>query len=231
MQATLFAPSREETKADDRRGALGFRQRLLSVLGDGRDWEYTGDCNERQHADGKCSCGHLGLRFEFMLRNKLTGNTCIVGSSCVETYAETCPDMVNAIRADVERLDHEAAERKRAARELTQGMAIQEALAEFDRVAWELDRRMATGAEPYTVRDAFGRDNVYFRQVRRTTWAIYKSRFTPCHAAQRLANFTDGQHWPERWKQYKSKPAFIRAIKAQTEYVQRLGAGKVWEGS
>ena len=60
---TSFLTSPAQNAAYRIEGRLSHRQRLAARLGDGRDWEYTGECTELEHATGKCTCGHIGLRF------------------------------------------------------------------------------------------------------------------------------------------------------------------------
>lgn len=228
-QTTLFERSAEDTALSTANNRHGYAANLAAVLGDGADWEYRGDCNERQYADGKCACGHAGIRFEFMIHHKTENRSVIVGSSCINSYSAINPDMVNAIAADVERLERAAAERLKAAKAAAQETEIQQALDEYDAIAWELDRRLSEGAESYPYRRG-GEQVTGYVQRRRVKRELYFNWSNPSTAATRWHDRQLGQRHPtSRWKQYKLKSAFLRAIRAEIERVKVLADGRIWE--
>lgn len=230
MQSLLFEAGPEQRAADAVTRRSSYLARLSFELGDGRDWEYTGECNERRYADGKCTCGHAGIKFEFLIRNKRTHSTRIVGSTCIEQFGQANPALVAEIKAAVVVLERRAAERLKAAKELARSQEVQAALAEFDALAWELDRILATGAEAYTWNGYSGKEpQTGYRDRRRVSREIYLAWGTPARAAYRVADYADGKPYPNAWKPYKSKAAFLTAIRRTTADLRRWLAGRIWE--
>lgn len=217
MQELLFRESAAEREASAQGAKLSHLERLRDRLGDGRDWDFTGEVTELPHATGTCSCGHSGLKFLFLLRNRKTADTAIVGSTCIEHYAEANPDMVKGIRAAVDQIEAQAAEQKRKARELAQEAEVQALLAECREVTQQLCRIVAEGAERSTCRDYFGNEQVCYRQTKRVNSELYRARFEPSACAMRLESWVDC-----RWRQYKSKAAFKTAIRKEIAEVKRL---------
>jgi len=127
------------TTATQARNRCHYAERLAAALGDGSRWEYRGDCCELPRAEGRCSCGHHGLRYLFTLHNIDDGRTAIVGSSCVFSYATITPATLDAIRADADRLEAAAADRARAAREAARQADVAAAVAEWSAVEYAVD--------------------------------------------------------------------------------------------
>lgn len=217
---TLFDITKEQRQSEavERRGA--HNAALVKALGDGRDWEYTGDYQELPQATGVCACGHIGLRHLFMIRNTKNGNTAIVGSSCIETFQSANPEMVERIRAEVAELHAKSEDRKRAARELTREREIQAALDEFDAVAWELDTKLAPYVTTFTYKCPDGSPAIGYSQTKRVGYTLWRYWHGCAIAAERVANRQPGARYPHRWKQYKSKPAFLKHIRAEIDRVK-----------
>ncbi len=127
------------TTATQARNRCHYAERLAAALGDGSRWEYRGDCCELPRAEGRCSCGHHGLRYLFTLHNIDDGRTAIVGSSCVFSYASITPATLDAIRADADRLEAAAADRARAARDAARQADVAAAVAELSAVQYAID--------------------------------------------------------------------------------------------
>ena len=127
------------TTATQARNRCHYAERLAAALGDGSRWEYRGECAELPRATGRCSCGHHGLRYLFNLHNLDDGRTAIVGSVCVTQYAGMTPDVLEAIRADADRLEAAAADRARAARDTARQADVAAAVAELSAVEYAVD--------------------------------------------------------------------------------------------
>lgn len=225
----MLSPSAEETKADTARGKLEYSKRLVAALGDGRDWEYAGQCTDLQRPVGKCCCGHEGIRYEFMIRNTKTGSLNIVGSSCINHFSDVNPALVASITAALDQLESAAAERKAAARKLTQEAEVQAELTKLSELSWKLDTILATGAESFTYRDWTGKQQIGFRQVRRVTREVFFGWHDCGIAAKRIHDRTEGKQYPFRFKQYKQIGAFLRAIRKDIAAIENLLTGRIWE--
>lgn len=127
------------TTATQARNRCHYAERLAAALGDGSRWEYRGDCCELPRPDGRCSCGHHGLKYLFTLHNIDDGRQATVGSVCVFTYAGITPETVEALRADAERLEAAAAERTKAAREAARQADVAAAVAEWSALEYAID--------------------------------------------------------------------------------------------
>lgn len=125
--------------ATQARNRCHYAERLAAALGDGSRWEYRGECCELPRPDGRCSCGHHGLKYLFTLHNVDDGRTAIVGSSCVFSYASITPATLDAIREDADRLEAAAAERSRVAREAAKADAVRAAIAEWSATEYAID--------------------------------------------------------------------------------------------
>jgi hypothetical protein len=226
-QQTLFA----KPPAGERLAGQAYHARMLVTrLGNGADWEYTGDCMEDATCSGTCACRHTGLRWQFIIRNPKTGDTAIVGSRCILTFQNVNPDMVARIQADADRLEREAAERLKAARELAAQAEVEAAIGRFDMFAWELAHRLAQGAEPYTYKSYDGTPEIGYKAIRRVAGELWRAGWTPDHCARVIAGATPGDpgRYPKRWKAYKSRSAFLKHIAQETEFVERWANSPVW---
>jgi hypothetical protein len=127
------------TTATQARNRCHYAERLAAALGDGSRWEYRDECCELPRADGRCSCGHHGLRYLFTIHNIDNGRTAIVGSVCVFNYASITPATLAAIRAAADRLETAAADRARAARAAARQADVAAAVAEWSAVEYAVD--------------------------------------------------------------------------------------------
>lgn len=106
----------------------GYAARLAAALGNGADWEFTGQVTCLQFPTGVCACGHNGLKYLFFIQHRTTGASLAVGSSCIETYQDINPEMVGAIQSKLAELRADHAETIRKAKE-SAGAAEVQALA------------------------------------------------------------------------------------------------------
>lgn len=125
--------------ATQARNRASYAERLAAALGDGSRWEYRGDCCKLPRPNGRCSCGHHGLKYLFTLHNLDDNRTAIVGSVCVCTYAGITPETVAALQADAERLEAAAAQRARSARETAKRAEVEAAVAEWSAIEYAID--------------------------------------------------------------------------------------------
>lgn len=224
--SVLFRESAAERDAAIIGNRHGHRARLMARLGDGRNWEFTGDVCELPHATGVCSCGHTGLKYLFQLRNTATGDTAVVGSSCIEVYSEANPELVASVGAAMEAKLAEAAERRKAAKAAAQQREVTEALAKLTALAYRLDEKLAVAAREFTYRDYFGNDCKGFTATRRVSYRVWREWHTADIAAMRLANRQEV--YPFRWRQYTRPSAFLKAINVEIAKVESLLAGELW---
>jgi hypothetical protein len=127
------------TTATQARNRCHYARRLSAALGDGSRWEFRGECTELPRADGRCACGHHGLRYLFTLHHKDDGRTAIVGTVCVTQYAGITPATLAAVEAAADRLEAAAADRARAAREAARADAVAAAMAELTAAHYAID--------------------------------------------------------------------------------------------
>ena len=95
-----FEISAETNKRWKLEATEGHYKALLAKLGNGADWEYRGECTEDPRCGGRCSCGHIGLRYLFTIRHKETGRPAIVGSTCIGHFRSVNEKMVAGIEAE-----------------------------------------------------------------------------------------------------------------------------------
>jgi len=222
VQQTLF----EQSTAGERFRRSEYHARnLVTRLGNGADWHFTGNVSEDPRCTGVCACKHEGLRYLFQLRNPTTGDTCFVGSRCSETFSGVNPGMVEAVQRAAERLEREAAERLKAAPELAQTREIEAALDAYDIAAWDLARRLAPHVTEFAYRHYDGSPAIGYRSTRRVRRDLWEAGWTPDRCAISLAERVDGSRFPKRWKAYKSKAAFLKHIKAETAMIETLSQG------
>jgi len=198
------------TDGDRKDGQAAYLERLMAKLGDGRDWEYRGECGEDGQCGGVCSCGHTGLRWLFQIHHRTTGARAIVGSTCISHFELANPELVGAIRADADRLMAEARDRERAAAELTRQNKVQVLLAEWNRGLWALDAELVRG-------DESGGGSRNWSGQRRVSYEAYRQSLTPSVAKRRL--FGDDRRrvcWRCGSEQLEQVPDVAR------EYVCRL---------
>jgi len=153
MIQTAFDWHTDDTRAGRAQGRAAYHRALASVLGNGADWEYRGECLDNGKPVGKCSCGHPGIRFEFLLRHKSGQRTAIVGSTCIGHWQGISQELADRIQADADRLQREADERLNAAKRLVQEKSVQAKLEELHRLAWELDERLVALGQTWQYRE------------------------------------------------------------------------------
>ena len=227
MQTTLFNFSKAENTAARTEGRLSHRQRLAAVLGDGREWHYTGEMTALQFPTGTCTCGHMGLKYLFRLRHT-SGKTAIVGSSCIDIYSEANPDMVESIRLALADELAKAADQRRKAKELAESAEIAALLTTASELAYKLDEALAAGADTYEYRDWQGTWHTGYKSRRRVDYCVFRQWHTADVAATRLADRANRDGYPFRWRQYKAKHAFRKAIQTQIDVLNNLLAGPLW---
>jgi hypothetical protein len=218
IQLTLIAP--ENNSADSKEHKSWNLRALTAALGDGTDWEYTGQCSEDPSSSGVCTCGHLGLRFLFIIRNVKNGETKIVGSTCINHFQNANPKLVEAIVADCEKLRQAAAERIKEAKALAAETEIAELLEKLRSLLWMLAERLGAATKPFEFKHYNGTSYemvVGYNQTRRVTRELYFSKYTPVSMAYRLAERAKNPDYqfPLSFKAYKSRSAFKKAIETK----------------
>jgi hypothetical protein len=216
VNQTLFAfdVSAETREAGRKAGNAEHYRRLQQVLGDGRDWEYRGECTDLglRGPRGKCSCGHEGLRYLFTIhRIRGGGGKVIVGSTCIGHFHGANAEMVDAIQRDADRLEREAADRLGAARRATQNAEATKLLDDLNQAMWALESKLATTS-------------------RRVKWHVWADGYSHDRARLRLdaCNPATDRHPCLRVKQYKRVSALIRNLKQRIQTVNSYLASP-WE--
>lgn len=143
--AFLFAiePAAERTTAATAEASSQYAARLALVLGNGANWDYRGECLELAWPTGVCSCGHRGLRFLFTLHHKHEERRAIVGSSCVETYADISPALVKRLKEDAARLEAAAADREHRAAIAAQSSEVLALVRQWSATEYAIDTAVA----------------------------------------------------------------------------------------
>lgn len=141
-----------EPKSDRKARSLIHFERLQAILGDGRDWHYTGESAEDPGCAYVCSCGHHGLRFLFFIEHNTNGRRIGVGSSCIHQFESVNPQMVEGIRADHERQLEAAALREKNRKNSAIEDQAQDIIRQCHELAWAIDDRIvAIGPESASV--------------------------------------------------------------------------------
>lgn len=108
--------SDDENRAYRAESKLAYHANLLRALGgDPSGWEWTGEVFESKQLAYTCACGHIGLRYLYMLRKPGHQNVG-VGSSCILNYRGVDQSLVDAIGGHVAELRRLASERRSAAK-------------------------------------------------------------------------------------------------------------------
>ena len=110
----------------DRKRNTAHYARLLEVLGDGREWEYTGICNDLEKPVGKCACGHP-VRYEFVIERMSDKKTAVLGSECINYFKEVNPETFAAMQAAHAAILAKLAEAKKAAKAAQQAVEVEAA--------------------------------------------------------------------------------------------------------
>lgn len=162
--ATVDAPTPAKIMQGRTGRAASYAAKLTWVLGDGREWEYRGECWELPRATGECACGHKGLIFQFRIHHTKSDRTAIVGSSCIETYEGITPELVTRLTTDLDRLQNAARLRITQAKNAARAERVQLLLAELSALEWNCDAacaawRSRNPRERYEPYDIYKRGN------------------------------------------------------------------------
>jgi len=90
-----------------------YHAKIHAALGDGSEWDYTGQCYEDEKAEGECVCGKTGIRFLFAVQNVRTKETAWLGSCCINYFPGVSEDVKIRVDEDRRRLARGARERRR----------------------------------------------------------------------------------------------------------------------
>lgn len=156
-------------------------ERLLARLGDGREWEDTGEVSEGDPNQSKCACGHA-IKWEFHIEKKDKSDKCVVGSTCIEHFAGINPDLYQRLCESRENLKKRIAEEIKKAKELEADSKIQEAKAESDAAYAEFqslcESQKRTEYSYYGNREIIPATLYWFKRscLRREPSKIYKSK-------------------------------------------------------
>lgn len=98
-----------------------YRKRLAQALHpDPSEWKFTGIVTEAQGLiTSKCACGH-SIKFEFHIERKRDGLKAIVGSTCINHYADINPELVEAIDGAYKKLQAEIRKAKKKSKKAKQ---------------------------------------------------------------------------------------------------------------
>lgn len=166
---------KEVTKAENR---TAYARRLAAALGNGADWSFDGEMAEDPACQGRCACGHEGLRFLFTLTHKANpARREIVGSSCVLSYPGISPEVVEGMERALDAAKERAAEARRKCKAATDAAEVQALISEWSAIEWACDRGVAAWNARHSFRD-FQPRAVYLRHS----------------AERRLAGDTTGIH-------------------------------------
>jgi len=214
QQATLelnFAEAPEARQARRRAGAEQWSRQLFLAIGDGSEWDYRGECCDLQRPEGKCACGHQGLRYLFTIHRARDGKTAKIGSTCINHFSGISAALVDGITADRERLEKAAAERIKAAKATAANQQNAELLAELSALLWSIERKLAAAPDGA-----------------RVPHFLWWAQLTPENARWRLAKYgSDGSktHPAIKPKPYKIAAALTRWLKGQiaafSEYTEK----------
>lgn len=138
-----MATTTEEQELTKAENQTAYARRLAAVLGNGADWSFDGEMAEDPTCQGKCACGHEGLRFLFTLNHKATGRREIVGSSCMLTYPGISPEVVEGMERALDVIRERAAEARRKAAAAEREAEVSAMVAEWSDLEWKLDRLAA----------------------------------------------------------------------------------------
>lgn len=184
-------------------GRASYHRALAAVLGDGANWEYRGECLDNGRPVSKCSCGHPGIRHEFLLRHKGGQRTAIVGSTCINHWQGISQELADRIQADADRLQREADERLKAAKRLVQEKTVAAKLDELHRLAWELDERLAALCKTWEFRNRS-------RSLKYAAWLRYRGA-----EYRLLARDGRADHPCIRMPKYKQHAAAVKWLDRQ----------------
>lgn len=113
-----------------------YVERLLSVLGDPREWVFTGEVVD--HGKGatelpnppRCACGHP-IRYEFIIEHPTRG-LASVGSECIGRIGTMAPELAAELAAAEEALRRRIREAEAQARKAAADARAQQAMREYE---------------------------------------------------------------------------------------------------
>jgi len=115
--------SRNQAYVNKANRTLTQMEKLIEALQPNpQEWIYSGECNDLGAPTGECVCGHE-IRFEFVVERK--GERKILGSVCIENYAQVSPAMAEWMREDLKRMMDKIRADKKAAEMLAAQEKIQ----------------------------------------------------------------------------------------------------------
>lgn len=120
-------------------GQRDYAARLAAVLGNGADWEFRDEVAEDSGCQGRCACGHQGLRWLFTIRHRTEPRVAVVGSSCILTYSGVNAEMVAGIEAAMAKIEERLAEARKKAAAANREARVLAALTEWSDLLWQID--------------------------------------------------------------------------------------------
>lgn len=113
MATKLEQVSKEHHKKERR---VLFIERFIAVLGDSREWEFSGEVIESKRPDMSCVCGHA-IQTAFVIVHKQGKKSPQkLGSECINHFAEYNPDLYNKLMAGLESHKAKLNEARKAAK-------------------------------------------------------------------------------------------------------------------
>lgn len=114
-------------------GKIEYAQRLIDGLGGNpQEWDYTGDCIEDSSCQGICACGHEGLRFNFILKNRQSGITKAVGSTCICHYVLISPEVAERMAVSYQNIMEKLALAKKEAKKAKDEKEVKDLIIQFN---------------------------------------------------------------------------------------------------
>lgn len=113
-----------ESQLNQTAGEASHAAALIAALGDPSQYEYTGQCIDAGQPVARCACGHQ-IRYCFIIRHKVNGNTAQVGSTCIGHFEGINPGLYTSLLEAVADLEARIAEEKAKVRRAAQDAEIQ----------------------------------------------------------------------------------------------------------
>ena len=170
------------------RSRLDYTGKLLTALGNGLDWEYSGQVIDMGN-EGKCTCGHK-IRNGYVINRKDNKKIIrILGSECINVFQTINPELHQTLLAALENEKLRVAEDKKQQKALFQDTQIAELKSQYVVL---LD----------SITQVY---NEYREQGRRVPYKIYCTergcKYRDCYGEVKI-------------KAYKSKAALIKWFEA-----------------
>lgn len=112
-------------------GEMAYAKRLIVALGDPRKWNYTGDFCDLGKPSGTCACGHMGIRYEFLLKHP-DGRTAVVGSTCICHYYLINPEVAERMAMDYDSLMQKLADARKQAKKASDTEEVRNLTAQYN---------------------------------------------------------------------------------------------------